>query len=72
MKQMPLNSDGSSSGLSFVVNTLKAYCNYYHMSMGHMSVAVVAPVKQLIVELEEVAQIDEDQDSHGDEDDSTH
>ena len=63
-KQMPLNVDGSSSGLSLIVNTLKAYCNYYHMSMGQMSFAVVSPVKKLIDELEEIAKVDEDQLSH--------
>jgi hypothetical protein len=66
-KQMPLNSDGSSSGLSLVVNTLKAYCNYYHMSMGEMSVAVVSPVRKLINDLEEIAKFDEDQLSHSDD-----
>ncbi len=51
-KQMPPNTDGSSSGLTMVVNTMKAHCNYYAMSMGQMSLAVVAPVKKLIAELE--------------------
>ena len=59
-KEMPPNADGSSSGLSLVVNTLKAYCNYYQMSMGQMSVAVVSPVRKLIDELEEIARADED------------
>jgi hypothetical protein len=59
-KQMPLNPDGSSSGLSLVVNTLKAYCNYYNMSMGEMSVAVVSPVRKLIYQLEEIAEFSED------------
>jgi hypothetical protein len=59
-KQMPLNADGSSSGLLLVVNTLKAYCNYYQMSMGEHSVAVVSPVRKLINDLEEIAQVDED------------
>ncbi len=52
--QMPPKADGSSSGLSLVVNTMKAHCNYYHMTMGQMGVAVVAPVKKLIRELEEI------------------
>ena len=52
--QMPPKADGSSSELSLVVNTMKAHCNYYHMTMGQMSVAVVAPVKKLIRELEEI------------------
>jgi len=52
--QMPLNKDKSSSGLTLIVNTLKAYCNYYHISMGQVSFAIVAPVKKLIEELENV------------------
>jgi hypothetical protein len=33
-------------------NTLKAFCNFYHYSLGDLSVAIVAPVGQLITELE--------------------
>ena len=66
-KQMPLNTDGSSSGLLLVVNTLKAYCNYYQMSMGEHSVAVVSPVRKLINDLEDIAQVDEDRLSHADD-----
>eukprot|EP00532_Pseudo-nitzschia_australis_P006147 CAMPEP_0168162916 /NCGR_PEP_ID=MMETSP0139_2-20121125/86_1 /TAXON_ID=44445 /ORGANISM="Pseudo-nitzschia australis, Strain 10249 10 AB" /LENGTH=728 /DNA_ID=CAMNT_0008079753 /DNA_START=153 /DNA_END=2338 /DNA_ORIENTATION=- len=57
--EMPINLDGNSSRLALVVNTLKAYCNYYHISMGQMSFAVVAPVKKLIDELEEIIEFDE-------------
>ena len=52
--QMPLNRDNSPSGLKLIVNTLKAYCNYYQISMGQVSFAIVAPVKELIAELENV------------------
>jgi len=61
--QMPLDSDGSSSGLSLIANTLKAYCNYYHMSMGQMSGAVVGPVRKLIDELDQIIRVDEDHSS---------
>ena len=57
--QMPLNKDGSSSGLTLIVNTLKAYCNYYQISMGQVSFAVVAPVKKLIEELEDIVKFEE-------------
>jgi len=36
----------------FVVNTLKAFCNFYHMTVGDLSVPVVAPVKKLMEQLE--------------------
>lgn len=38
--------------MTFLKNTLKAFCNFYHYSIGELSVAVVAPVKQLIKRLE--------------------
>ena len=40
--------------VSFLKNTLKAFCNLYHYSVGDLSVAVVAPVKILIKRLEAV------------------
>eukprot|EP00980_Cylindrotheca_fusiformis_P013930 scaffold3618_cov129-Cylindrotheca_fusiformis.AAC.30 len=52
--QMPVDKDGSSTGLTMIVNTLKAFCNFYHYSLGGFSVAIVAPVKKLILELEEI------------------
>lgn len=54
--EMPLLPDGSSSGVAMIINTLKAFCNYYHLSLCDMSVAVVAPVKKLIRQLEELEQ----------------
>ena len=35
-----------------IINTLKSFCNFYYYSVGDLSVAVVAPVKNLILELE--------------------
>lgn len=52
--QMPVDRDGSSTGVTMIVNTLKAFCNFYHYSLGGLSVAIVAPVKKLIQELEEM------------------
>jgi hypothetical protein len=57
--QMPPNKDGSSSGLTLIVNTLKAYCNYYHISMGQVSFAIIAPVKKLIEELDDIIKFEE-------------
>ena len=38
--------------IAFVKNTLKAFCNFYHISVGELSVTVVEPVKDLIRRLE--------------------
>jgi len=57
-EEMPFDPERNSSPLALVMNTMKAYCNYYHMSMGQMSFAVVAPVKKLINDLEEVIEFD--------------
>ena len=48
--------DSPHSSLSFVKNTLKAFCNFYRFSIGDLSVAVVAPVKALLSKLEEIEQ----------------
>jgi hypothetical protein len=40
-------------GFRLIINTLKSFCNFYYYSVGDLSVAVVAPVKKLIVDLEE-------------------
>lgn len=48
-----LPGDSKGDKLSFLINTLKAFCNFYHMTVGDMSVAVVAPVKALMEQLEE-------------------
>jgi hypothetical protein len=40
-------------GFKLIINTLKSFCNFYYYSVGDLSVAVVAPVKKLIVDLEE-------------------
>jgi hypothetical protein len=54
IEQMPRNDDGSSTGVTMIINTLKAFCNFYHFSLGDLSVAIVTPVKKLIQELEEL------------------
>jgi len=50
LSELPGSDDGSK--ISFVINTLKAFCNFYHMTVGDLSVAVVAPVKILMGKLE--------------------
>ena len=46
---------GDSKRVSFITRTLKAFLNFYHISVGALSVAVVSPVLTLIKELEELA-----------------
>jgi hypothetical protein len=50
LAQVP--GDDSDASIIFMKNTLKAFCNFYHYSIGDLSVAVVAPVKKLIQQLE--------------------
>jgi hypothetical protein len=57
---MPLAENGTSLGVTMIINTLKAFCNYYHLSLGQLSFAVVAPVKKLIQELEDVEEFEEE------------
>jgi len=52
MAEMPKDSDGISTGAMLIVNTLKAFCNFYRYSLGELSVAVVDPVLKLISKLE--------------------
>jgi len=52
LEQIP--GDDSDASMMFIINTLKAFCNFYHFSVGDLSVAVVAPVKKLIQQLEVV------------------
>eukprot|EP00978_Attheya_sp_CCMP212_P047424 scaffold421360_cov57-Attheya_sp.AAC.5 len=42
------------TGVTLMIKTLKAFCNFYHFSIGDLSVAVVEPVMKLIVELEKI------------------
>ena len=41
-----------SAKLLFIKNTLKAFCNLYHFSVGALSLAIVAPVNKLLSDLE--------------------
>jgi hypothetical protein len=40
------------NGLVFIQNTLRAFCNFYHYSLGDLSVAIVGPVAELITDLD--------------------
>jgi hypothetical protein len=61
LSEMPFARDGKSTGVAMIINTLKAFCNYYHLSLGEFSLAVIAPVKQLIMDLEDM-DLEEDDD----------
>jgi hypothetical protein len=51
--QLPRNEEGDAAYI-LIINTLKAFCNFYHFSLGDLSVAIVTPVKKLIGELQEL------------------
>jgi hypothetical protein len=55
MRELPGETQGTK--ILYVRNTLKAFCNFYHFSVGDLSVAVVAPVKTLIMRLEELQKL---------------
>jgi len=40
--------------IKFMINTLKAFCNFYHYSVGSLSIAIVTPVKLLIDILKDI------------------
>ncbi|KAL7536695.1 hypothetical protein ACHAXR_007342 [Thalassiosira sp. AJA248-18] len=52
--ELPIGSDGNSGGIQFMIKALKAFCNFYHYSVGDISVAVIAPVVKLITGLEKI------------------
>lgn len=56
VEQMPVNQDGKSTGVTMIINTLKAFCNFYRYSLGDLCFAVVTPVKTLITELQELTE----------------
>jgi hypothetical protein len=51
-EELPIDQNGISGGIQFIVKVLKAFCNYYHYTVGDISVAVIAPVVKLITGLE--------------------
>lgn len=52
LKELPVDQNGVSGGIQFIVKVLKAFCNYYHYTVGDISVAIIAPVVKLISGLE--------------------
>jgi hypothetical protein len=53
-QELPMDESGNSGGIQFMIKTLKAFCNFYHYSVGDLSVAVIAPVVKLISGLERI------------------
>jgi hypothetical protein len=51
LDEMPLDKNGEPTGVTLIINTLKAFCNFYHFSLGDLSLAIVGPVKKLIDQL---------------------
>ncbi|KAL3787901.1 hypothetical protein HJC23_000143 [Cyclotella cryptica] len=54
VRELPIDETGNSGGIQFMIKTLKAFCNFYHYSVGDLSVAVIAPVIRLIAGLEKI------------------
>lgn len=54
LKELPIDGDGNCGGIQFMIKSLKAFCNFYHYSVGDLSVAVIAPVVKLITGLEKM------------------
>ena len=54
LKEVPSDRNDNSGGIQFIIKTLKAFCNFYHFSVGDLSVAVIAPVIKLIAGLEQM------------------
>ncbi|KAL7513325.1 hypothetical protein ACHAXN_010721 [Cyclotella atomus] len=54
IEELPVDKSGKSGGIQFMIKTLKAFCNFYHYSVGDLSVAVIAPVIKLIAGLERI------------------
>ena len=46
--------EGSTRKVDFVVKTLKAFLNFYHLSIGAISAAVISPMLKLITDLEQI------------------
>jgi len=54
LSQMPTDDKGRKIGITLMIKTLKAFCNFYHFSIGPLSVAIVTPVLKLIKDLENI------------------
>jgi hypothetical protein len=54
IKELPFDESGTSGGIQYMIKTLKAFCNFYHFSVGDLSVAVIAPVVKLIAGLQKL------------------
>ena len=59
VKELPIDESGSSGGIQYMIKTLKAFCNFYHYSVGDLSVAVIAPIVKLIAGLEKLDVIEQ-------------
>ena len=51
--------ENSATKVTFIKNTLKAFCNFYRLKVGDLAVAVVSPVKALIEQLDAIEWPDE-------------
>ena len=54
IEELPIDRGGNSGGIQFMIKTLKAFCNFYHYTVGDLSVAVITPVVKLIAGLKQI------------------
>ena len=54
LSEMPTDEEGRELGVTLMIKTLKAFCNFCSWSMGPLSVAVTTPVLKLIMDLEKM------------------
>lgn len=59
LRELPSDKAGNSGGIQFMIKMLKAFCNFYHYSVGDLSVAVIAPVVKLISGLEKMELVEQ-------------
>lgn len=52
MSKIP--GDGLKEKISFIKNVLRAFCNFYHFSVGDLAVAIITPVKKIMMKLDQI------------------
>ena len=59
IEELPFDENGASGGIQYMIKTLKAFCNFYHYSVGDLSVAVIAPIVKLISGLQKLDAVEQ-------------
>lgn len=68
--ELPLDEEGNSMGVTMVINTLKAFCNFLSIKLGGLSLAIIPAVQKLIKGLEQFeAELEQEDATNEDADD---